>query len=102
MVTSIAYLPGNNGPVFVDVYAPKVWILFLLCLLAKVLEAYVTTRLEMVTNVYPGFEDPLSTEESMTEQLEFVPQLARCKYEETTAYFVALFDSLIGSFQVHY
>ena len=44
--------------------------------------------------------DPLETEESLVETLGMLGHIARCKYEESSAALVAIFDPIAAQYQV--
>ncbi|KAH3758789.1 Nuclear transport receptor RanBP16 [Pelomyxa schiedti] len=87
-VTSIGYLPSSARPALVDAYAPKI------------VQAYMTSQLERVSAFLSGqVEDALSNEDAVSEMLEFVAPLGRCKYDEFSKFLTALFDQSIPIFE---
>ena len=85
LVASVPYLKGD-APSLLDQYVPRIT------------ETYITTRLESVAAVAAAggeIEDPLTEEESLSEQLESLPQLCRFQYEATCAYLCSLLDPLL-------
>ena len=87
MVVSLAYLPSKAGPTYVEVYAPKV------------AEAYIRTRFDSVEYALAGKidDDYLASEDLMAEQLEYIPQIARCNYAAAGAFLTAYIDPLIAA-----
>lgn len=47
-----------------------------------------------------GDLDPLDNEESLVETLGMLGQIARCKYEESSAGLVSIFDPIATQYQV--
>ena len=87
MVVSLAYLPSKAGPTYVEVYAPKV------------AEAYIRTRFDSVEYALAGKidDDYLAEEDLMAEQLEHIPQIARCNYAAAGAFLTAYIDPLLAA-----
>ena len=87
MVVSLTYLPTKAPPTYVDVYAPKI------------AEAYIRTRFDSVEYALAGKidDDYLASEDVMAEQLEYIPQIARCSYAATGAFLTAYMDPLLAT-----
>ncbi|KAI9028957.1 armadillo-type protein [Phycomyces nitens] len=61
---------------------------------------YVSTQVESVAaRIEEGLDDPLENEEALVETLGMLGQIARCKYEESSAALVAVFDPIALQYQ---
>ncbi|KAI8143944.1 hypothetical protein BJV82DRAFT_683294 [Fennellomyces sp. T-0311] len=61
---------------------------------------YITTNVESVpTRLEEMLDDPLETEESLVDTLGMLGHIARCKYEESSAALVAIFDPIAVQYQ---
>eukprot|EP01112_Ceratiomyxa_fruticulosa_P019687 TRINITY_DN6499_c0_g2_i1.p1 TRINITY_DN6499_c0_g2~~TRINITY_DN6499_c0_g2_i1.p1 ORF type:complete len:503 (-),score=68.49 TRINITY_DN6499_c0_g2_i1:752-2260(-) len=88
LVSSMTYV-RTTTPTLLDTYAPQI------------IEVYINERLKNAGNAdNDDSETELITEEShLSEQLEALPYLGRCKYQITSAYIVSVFDPLATEFQ---
>ncbi|OAD70386.1 hypothetical protein PHYBLDRAFT_188120 [Phycomyces blakesleeanus NRRL 1555(-)] len=61
---------------------------------------YVSAQVESVaTRIEEGLDDPLENEDALVETLGMLGQIARCKYEESSAALVAVFDPIALQYQ---
>ncbi|KAI7855239.1 armadillo-type protein [Circinella umbellata] len=61
---------------------------------------YITTNIESVpTRMEEMLDDPLENEESLIESLVMLGHIARCKYEQSSAALVAIFDPIALQYQ---
>jgi len=65
----------------------------------RVMEAYINSMLEGITDECDDEDDPLRNNDSMQEELEALPFLGRCNYKETSGHMVSLFDPRAQAFQ---
>eukprot|EP00026_Physarum_polycephalum_P001451 Phypoly_transcript_01453.p1 GENE.Phypoly_transcript_01453~~Phypoly_transcript_01453.p1 ORF type:complete len:1056 (-),score=108.05 Phypoly_transcript_01453:168-3335(-) len=86
LVSSLAFLKGSP-PSLLDNYAPQIT------------EAYVHSRMESVKKAAKtdDDDDTFPDDDRMSETLEVLPYLGRCKYPITSTYLVSLFDPLAAS-----
>lgn len=86
LVSSMAYLKGSS-PSLLDNFAPQIT------------EAYIHSRLESMKHSSKNSddEDAFADDDRMSETLEVLPYLGRCKYNVTSTYIVSLFDPLASS-----
>ncbi|KAI7869031.1 armadillo-type protein [Spinellus fusiger] len=66
----------------------------------QITRTYVSTQVNSVaTRIEEMLDDPLENEETLVETLGMLGQIARCKYEESSATIVTLFDPIALQYQ---
>ena len=87
MVASVPYVKASE-PHLLETYTPEVT------------RAYITSRLDSVTDVVRnGLEDPFEDIGMVQQQLDQLSTIARCEYEKTCALIVQLFDQSAQTYQ---